>query len=75
MERLSHDKSRPLLQTPDRDARLHRLARERDPLYRGIADLVFSSPDRSAKVAARALTALILDYWRSATTGDTRVHS
>lgn len=55
LARLSHDKSRPLLQTPDRRARLERLAAERNPLYQDLADLEFDSPDRHYKQAAREL--------------------
>ncbi|NND44954.1 MAG: shikimate kinase [Xanthomonadales bacterium] len=55
LKRLSHDKSRPLLQAPDRRARLETLARERDPQYRRVADIEFASPDRHYKLAAKAL--------------------
>jgi len=40
LKRTEHDKNRPLLQTPDPLATLETLFRERDPLYREIADLV-----------------------------------
>jgi shikimate kinase len=72
--RLSHDKSRPLLQAPNRVSILRKLARERDPLYRECADLVFVSPDRNSKVAASALSMLIVDHWRAGTAGETRAH-
>jgi shikimate kinase len=70
LERLSHDKSRPLLQTKDRSARLHKLASERNPLYRETADIVFKSPNRSSSTAARALCELIRNHWHSGTTGE-----
>mgnify|MGYP001302773205 CR=1 FL=1 len=38
--RLRHDTKRPLLQVPDGLARLQSLAREREPLYQEIADVV-----------------------------------
>ena len=69
LERLSHDKSRPLLQTSDRSARLHKLARERDPLYRDTSDLVFLSPNHSSKAAAKELCELILEHRRSQISG------
>lgn len=39
LRRLSHDRHRPLLQTPDRQARLEALRAIRDPLYRQVADI------------------------------------
>jgi len=62
LKRLSHDKSRPLLQTPDRKQKLERLAEERNPLYQELADLVFISPDRNSHIAARDLARRILDH-------------
>jgi len=38
--RMRQDRSRPLLQTADPLARLEELFRERDPLYRAVADLI-----------------------------------
>jgi shikimate kinase len=70
MSRLSQDKSRPLLQTRNRFSRLHKLAGERDPLYQEIADLEFVSPNRSSKVAARALCQLIINHRRNAVAGE-----
>ncbi|NIP72102.1 MAG: shikimate kinase AroK [Gammaproteobacteria bacterium] len=40
LARTSRDQNRPLLDTPDPEARLRALIAERDPLYREIADLV-----------------------------------
>lgn len=40
LQRTSHDKNRPLLQTADPRARLEELARIREPLYLEVADLV-----------------------------------
>jgi shikimate kinase len=40
LKRLVHDRKRPLLAAPDRHERLTKLAVERDPLYRAIADLI-----------------------------------
>ncbi len=57
LHRLENDKQRPLLQSPERRPKLDELARERDPLYREVADLVFESRDRSARHVARELTA------------------
>lgn len=40
LQRTSHDKNRPLLQTADPRQRIEQLARERDPLYLEVADFV-----------------------------------
>lgn len=53
LRRLSRDQTRPLLQAPDRDQRLQKMASEREPLYAAIADVVIDSGDHSvAKMAA-----------------------
>ncbi len=43
LQRTSHDKNRPLLQTADPRAKLEALLAQRDPLYREIADLVIDT--------------------------------
>lgn len=43
LQRTSHDKSRPLLQTADPRRRLEELARVREPLYCEIADIVIET--------------------------------
>ena len=63
LRRLSRDKSRPLLQTSDRKERLARLAAERNPLYRELADVEFPSRNCSPAIAARALADLIRGHW------------
>ncbi len=61
LKRLSHDKSRPLLQAEDREKRLQELARLRNPLYDSTAHLVFSTRNSSVYATARALAATILE--------------
>jgi shikimate kinase len=75
LSRLSHDKTRPLLQTQDRKAMLLRLASERDPLYAMVADLVYASGNQSAKAAAGALGRLIREHVQGISSGDHRAHS
>ena len=43
LKRTSHDKSRPLLQTPDRHAKLQSLAEQRNPFYQQFADIVIDT--------------------------------
>lgn len=59
LERLARDRSRPLLRSPDRNARLRELALQRDPLYCEVADLTLE-PERGGPgaMARRALTCL-----------------
>ncbi len=48
--RTRHDRSRPLLQDTDRLEKLHSLYRQRDPLYREIADIVVDTGRQSARI-------------------------
>jgi 3-dehydroquinate synthase len=43
LQRTSHDKNRPLLQTADPRRTIERLAREREPYYLEVADLVIET--------------------------------
>jgi 3-dehydroquinate synthase len=43
LQRTSHDKSRPLLQTADPRKKIEQLSQERDPLYREVADLIIET--------------------------------
>lgn len=61
LERLSRDRTRPLLQRPDRAQVLHDMALLRDPLYRSLADLTldtdqFSPADATAHLVVRLAT-------------------
>lgn len=57
--RLRHDTKRPLLQVGDKQLAIASILEEREPLYREVADLVFSSPGTSVQAAARELVALL----------------
>ena len=61
LKRLSKDKSRPLLQAEDREQRLLKLARVRNPLYDATADLVFSTRNSSVYATAKALSSAIVE--------------
>ena len=64
LERLARDRSRPLLAQGDRAATLRHLATERDPLYAGVADLVFDTSGLSAADAARELARRLESEWQ-----------
>lgn len=53
--RTRNDKSRPLLQTDDPQARLQQLYTERDPLYREIADIIIDTGDQPVTVIVHEL--------------------
>ena len=61
LSRLSHDKSRPLLQAEDKMQRLVDLARLRNPLYETTADLVFKTRNSTVYASAKALSSAILE--------------
>ena len=47
LARTARDRNRPLLQTRDRRAKLEQLYRQRDPVYRQIADVVISTDNHN----------------------------
>ena len=64
MQRLARDRTRPLLQTPDRAAVLQRLADERAPLYAEVADCTFATDGMTPDEAAVALARFLQDRWQ-----------
>jgi shikimate kinase len=64
IRRLSRDRTRPLLQTPDRRDKLARLAAKRNPLYEEVADIEFPTQNRGLDVTAQALAEMIRSHWR-----------
>jgi shikimate kinase len=64
-ERVRQDRNRPLLAAGNPLARLRELYRERDPLYRSIADLVVDTGRQSAQVLARGLLEKLGERWKA----------
>jgi len=62
IRRLMRDKTRPLLQSGDREEKLTRLAEERNHLYEELADIVFPSQNRGLEAAARSLSETVCAY-------------
>jgi len=54
-ERTRHDRNRPLLQTENPLARLRELFKQRDPLYREVADIVVDTGRQSVAGMTRVL--------------------
>lgn len=63
LRRLAHDRARPLLQRPDREAVLRSMAAARAPLYAEVADLGFDSTGLSPAQACERLVPLLRDRW------------
>lgn len=61
-ERTRHDRGRPLLQVADPRARIEELYRERDPLYREVADLVVDGQRGGPGGMIRQVEAAIADF-------------
>ena len=64
-ERVRRSRHRPLLNTPDRRARLEELFRERDPFYREVADCVLESDREQIARFAQNLEAAQRDAERA----------
>ena len=64
-ERVKHDRNRPLLATADPLARLRELHAERDPLYRGVADLVVDTGRQTVLALARELIEKLGERWKA----------
>jgi shikimate kinase len=64
-ERVKHDRNRPLLATDDPLARLRELHAQRDPLYRGIADLVVDTGRQTVLALARELIEKLGERWKA----------
>jgi shikimate kinase len=62
LRRLERDRTRPLLQHDDRESRLRRLARQRNPLYEEVADVVFRASSQSVQRSARELASLVEQF-------------
>lgn len=67
LERLAHDRSRPLLQGAHRQQRLLQMASLRDPLYAATCDLVFESEQRKPGAAADRLAQILEQRWHRST--------
>lgn len=64
LRRLSRDRTRPLLQRPDREAVLTAMAAERAPFYAEVADLRLSTDGCTPEQACRVLLPRIREAWR-----------
>lgn len=61
VERTRRDRNRPLLQTEDPRAKIEELLRQREPIYRQIADVVVDTGLRAPSSVARDIVARLKD--------------
>lgn len=64
LRRLSRDKRRPLLQKPNRREILEAMARERNPIYESVADIIVTSEPVSVAQMARNLIRRLEEHVR-----------
>ena len=64
LRRLEGCRDRPLLEGTDRQARLHALATERDPLYREVADCTIDTRSLDAGAVVDSLAARAAGRWQ-----------
>jgi len=64
LERLARDRTRPLLQRPDRVQVLHDMARARDPLYQELADLTLDTDLYTPGEATAQLVLRLATHWQ-----------
>jgi shikimate kinase len=62
LERLGRDRTRPLLQTRNKESKLAALAEDRNPLYEELADLIFPSKNRNIDSTVNRLYEAVCDY-------------
>jgi len=55
LERVGHDKNRPLLQTPDPAATLEAIMKIREPLYRETADIIINTGQQSIRAVINVM--------------------
>ena len=66
-DRVRHDRNRPLLAGGQPLARLRELHRQRDPLYRSVADIVLETGAQSVQALARQLLDRLETEWNTST--------
>ena len=65
LERTRNSRNRPLLNNGNRQSVIKDLMREREPLYRQEADIVYVTDSRSPQAAAREIASEIREKWQS----------
>lgn len=70
LQRTSHDKNRPLLQTADPRQRLEQLAREREPYYLEVADFVIETGRPNVQSLVQTIIAQLDTAAKQAASGE-----
>jgi 3-dehydroquinate synthase len=71
LQRTSHDRNRPLLQTGDPRKRMEELARQREPLYREVAHIVVETGRPNVQWLTQAILAQLEKLPESGAVGPT----
>ncbi len=61
LQRTRRDRSRPLLQTEDPKGRVEALLKERDPLYRQVADMIVQADHHTARHVVKEILARLAE--------------
>lgn len=62
LQRTMHDKSRPLLQTENRKKKLEELAKQREPLYREVADIIVDTGRPNVHAMVQSIIVQLASY-------------
>ncbi len=62
LQRTMHDKSRPLLQTENRRKKLEELAKQREPLYREVADIIVDTGRPNVHAMVQSILAQLASF-------------
>ncbi len=65
LERVKHDKKRPLLQTADPAATLKEIMKTREPLYRETADIIINTGQQSIRAVINVMLGRIKAYTKN----------
>lgn len=74
LQRTMHDKSRPLLQTENKRKKLEELAKQRDPLYREVADIIVDTGRPNVHAMVQSIMTQLADYGKGNSSGKQKKH-
>ncbi len=69
LQRTMHDKSRPLLQTENKKKKLEELAKQREPLYQEVADIVVDTGRTNVHAMVQSIMAQLAHYQKGTSSG------
>ncbi len=69
LQRTMHDKSRPLLQTENKRKKLEELAKQREPLYREVADIIVDTGRPNVHAMVQSIMTQLVNYRKGNSSG------